>query len=415
MVLSAIERDLLAACRGERIDLRSCNLTALLDLATAHGVWPLVVSNLMHGSDPSCDRASDQRALSGFLEQLHAQALIHQRLTIEELNRVIELLRPIETMVLKGPVFAQLYYPPGARVARDIDVAIRKPDYELARNRLLQLGYRPIAGYDEKLQRRRARDMGFLRTDVDGLTWSVELHWRLAEIGATHLDEQAIWDGADTLRLADTMWIRTPNLRDTLLLLAVSFRKHRFARLKAVCDLARLLELKAGSIDWELVHADAHRAGVCVALRHALHLSESLLGAPPSPYPECLRSRGVQSRALRRLVGDEAVLADGRPGSTYQQVAGILPFVSVDTIGTGFKLAAARVSLSPELASYHAGAPGAYRNRIQYLRDTGLRAYRALRLMTKSSPYPLSGQLRPDAERHTMEDVTGSEEAARPV
>ena len=118
-------------------------------------------------------------------------------------------------------------------------------EYEVARDRLLGLGYSPVADYDERLQRLTERDMAFSRTDSSGASWSVELHWMLAERGSANLDELKIWREAVVFDV-EGLEVRCPSLEGTILLLAINLRKHRFARLKNLCDLDHLIRQFGG-------------------------------------------------------------------------------------------------------------------------------------------------------------------------
>ncbi len=389
MPCSVSERHLLAACRGDRFSLDDVEIQDVLDLARVHEVWPLVVSTLKN----NLNHCGSVNALTVFFRELQAQAVIHQGLSLQELTTVLDRLRGIPTMVLKGPVLAERYYAPGTRVSRDFDIAIHEQDFELARNVLIGLGYHQMPPYEERLQRIRGKDLGFMRTDDDGVTWSVELHWKLAETGATNLNEDSIWARSQAVRLSNT-WVRTPSKEDTVMLLALNLRKHRFARLKTVCDLDHLLRNEGRTMDWHSLHTEAHKAGVCVSLRHALELSASLLNTPTHRYPTCDRQSSFQLKALKTLASEDAVLSDGRSSETYNSVAGILPFVSVDKVSTAIKLVGVRLTLSPELASYHVGRKGVYPTRAHYLFATGKRAGRAIRLLAESRrSHPQSGPL----------------------
>jgi Uncharacterised nucleotidyltransferase len=406
MAITATETVLLKACAGDASGIKQSNWLDVLLLADRHEVTPLVISALL--SHPTGTGTLLGEDVAEMLNELHASTVIRHGLTRGELANVWDALAGIQALALKGPALAERCYPPGARLCRDIDIAIHADDYEIARARLTDLSYAPVNDYDERLQRLTGRDMAFCRTDSRGAPWSVELHWMLAERGSASLDEPKIWRQSSVFNI-EGRDVRCPALEDTILLLAVNLRKHRFARLKNLCDLDHLVRQFGGRIDWETLHHDAHAAGVCVLLRRALELSDELLGTDVQMLPECTRSAGVRHWTLKSLATADAVLADGRAPEPYDPVAGILPFVAVDHVSTTVRLVARRLSLSPELASYHAGRPGAYRSRRQYLFDTTRRiAIAGFLLATgpfrrQTDPEPLPGSDYPviTEERHT--------------
>ena len=398
MAITASEKVLLRACAGDGGGIDETNWLDVLLLADRHEVTPLVIATLLE--EPG--RVED--VLGGdvleLLRRLHAANVIQHRLTLGELGTVWDALSGIDCLALKGPALAERCYPAGARLCRDIDIAVHADEYELARERLMGLGYGAVDEYDERLQRLTGRDMAFRRADGSGVSWSVELHWMLAERGSASLDELKIWRQSSLIDV-EGRHVRCPGLEDTMLLLAVNLRKHRFARLKNLCDLDHVVGKFRGEIDWDALHRDAHAASVCVVLHRALELSHELLGTDTEGLPICTRGKGPRHWTVKKLATADTVLSDGRVSGPHDQAAGILPFVAVDHLSTTASLAARRLALTPELASYHAGRLGVYQTRRQYLLDTTRRITRAGLLLAseqfrhRPDPEPLPGSSYP--------------------
>ena len=226
--------------------------------------------------------------------------------------------------------------------------------------------------------------MRFMRSDSHGNTWSV-LHWRLTEPGGPELSLSRIKNFSQRLEVG-SIEFRTTGDEHTLLLLALNLRKQRFARLKTIVDISRLLESQAGNLNWQLLHDEAHAAGICALLRHALQLSTVLLDAPVAQLPDCSRRRSVPHRLLAaRVATPGAVLREGRINDRSNAVGGLIPFVSLDNFQTSLHLAYDRLMLPPELASYYrSGATNVYRSRRQYWHDTTQRLFRAARTLSRS-------------------------------
>lgn len=379
MALTASESALLAICGGSAEAVNGSDWEGLLKLAEIYEAAPLVAAQLWRRHS-SLFRLSETAGQT--LGHLHAQAVIQQGLLEGELAAVLAALSDVPTLVLKGLALARLYYRPGERLCRDIDLLVQEDDYARARNHLSELGYRVMDAYDEDLQRRMGKDVAFIRTDSQGKRWSVEVHWRLSEPGAARLDESGVWGTARQVPFPGGSF-RCPSHHHSLLLLALNLRKHGFARLKTIFDIDRLVRSEGHSLDWEKLHDLAHEAGLCIALRHALTLTEALLSTPWGLAP-CSKSRSLQGRLLARMAGPDAAMNEGRESSSYQAVAGLLPFVSLDSVGEILHLIYGRLSLSAELASYRAGSVGLYKSRRQYLMNTARRLVGAMENLVRA-------------------------------
>jgi Uncharacterised nucleotidyltransferase len=151
--------------------------------------------------------------------------------------------------------------------------------------------------------------------------------------------------------LIDGHAVRTPGCADTLLLLALNLRQHRFTRLKTLCDVDRLLRLEGEEIDWPWLHAQAHAAGMCLTLRHTLELARALLGSPTGSLPPCGREGNLRRRLLARLAS-ERVLLSPHPSKV---LLSLVPLLSLDRARAAGRLVYRRVQLLPEYARYRLG------------------------------------------------------------
>jgi hypothetical protein len=168
------------------------------------------------------------------------------------------------------------------------------------------------------------------------------------------LDEAGIWARARDV-LIDGHTVRTPGSADTLLLLTLNLRRHRFTRLKTLCDLDRLLRLEGESIAWPWLQAQAHAAGMCLTLRHTLELAHALLGSPTGSLPPCGHDANLRRRLLARLAS-ERVLMRQRPSLHPSRVLlSLVPLLSLDHARAAGRLVDRRVRLFPEYARYRLG------------------------------------------------------------
>jgi len=348
--MNTSEELLLRACTGEVVPGSASDWQSVADLAQRHEVAPQIAVALRLASDSALSSGSQlgvpahvQHTLSSLLEL----TLEEHRRSTSELIAVSQVLGDFDILVLKGPVLAERLYEKGSRSYHDLDLGVRASDYGAVRERLVANGYRPPSSVDERHQQSAARDASFQPPPGTEMSRSVEVHWQLGGPLPEMLDENGIWDRACTL-MVDEYPVRTPSAMDTLLLLVLNLRQHRFRRLKTLCDIDRLLRIQGGSIDWLLLHRQAHDAGLCVALRHALHLAETALESPMPPLPPCHRRRTIQGWCLKQVATRETML---RTSTGVQSIVnGALPILSLDGAGRNGRLVISRLS-SPRARS----------------------------------------------------------------
>jgi hypothetical protein len=359
--LTTAEELLLAACRGDVRGGSTADWLAAFALARRQQLSALLWAALRDApaSDRPATPAGDRPCgpIAGAWHALrHDEAATcrrHQQ-ACRELTAVLATLRDIPTLALKGPALAARFYPNGGRLYEDLDIAVRTQDYPIARARLLLSGYRPPGRHIERYRRAAGRDLSFVRYDEHGALWSVELHWQLHDPAMGPLDEAGIWARARDV-LIDGHPVRTPGSADTLLLLALNLRQHRFTRLKTLCDVDRLLRLEGEGIDWPGLHAQAHAAGICLTLRHTLELARVLLGSPTGSLPPCGHEGNLRRRLLARLASERVLLRQRPRAHPSRVLLSLVPLLSLDRAQAAGRLVYRRVRLVPEYARYRLG------------------------------------------------------------
>ena len=350
--LTAPEELLLAACRGDVRRGSTAEWSAALALARRHQLSALLCAAL--GDAPVDDRSARSIAAWHALQHDEAAARHRHQQACRELTAVLATLWDLPTLALKGPALAARLYPDGVRLYEDLDIAVRAQDYPIARARLLKSGYRPPGRHVERYRRASGRDLSFVRYDEHGALWSVELHWQLHDPAMGTLDEGGVWARARDV-LIDGHAVRTPGSADTLLLLALNLRQHRFTRLKTLCDVDRLLRLEGEDINWPWLHAQAHAAGMCLTLRHTLELARALLGSPTGSLPPCGRERNLRRRLLARLASERVLLSQRPSPHPSRVLLSLVPLLSLDRTRAAGRLGLRRVRLVPEHARYRLG------------------------------------------------------------
>src|SRR6266403_3577557 len=144
--------------RRERIanwNLSALDWSEVLRLAEYHGVLPLVARNLIENY-----RAKEGRGLPPEVERsLRSAYEANLRRSLwftSELARVMQHFerRQLRTVPYKGPVLAQsLYRDLGRRSFSDLDFLISPADFDLAKQALAEIGYRPSGEVNPAIER----------------------------------------------------------------------------------------------------------------------------------------------------------------------------------------------------------------------------------------------------------------------
>ncbi|MDR3709201.1 MAG: nucleotidyltransferase family protein [Capsulimonadaceae bacterium] len=314
---------------------RGVNLDAAASIAEEHGVVPAFSRVLQQL--PPCDVPVALRAK--LLTATRANAL-RNHLLIGTTNELLEKLHRagIEALIYKGPaVAAAVYSDLSLRFIGDIDLLVRRVDVEAAAEVIVEAGFEPIAsiptGADAARFLDRDCELGFKR-GADGQL--VELHWRFRPAYfELPLDIEQFWTrkaavelgGCETFTLAPV---------DHLLVLCVHGAKHRWDRLRWICDIGEILR-RDDFVDWDEVMRAARTAGCERVVTLAAYVAHTLLSAPlPVPVVRHVSPiigrlsdyvmeelfhpnrgfRGVAKRALFNIGLRE------RPGTALRYIAG---------------------------------------------------------------------------------------------
>jgi hypothetical protein len=273
----------------------------LLALASRHGVGPLLGRWL----DQQPALAAPATVLAEMRRQQQTLALHNLRLT-GELWTLLELFAAhgIEALPLKGPTLAMLAFGDLAgRSFGDLDILVAGPDVARASD-LLQ-----GQGYVVNLAWAATQDERFLAVTYDleffhrkrGLM--VELHWALFphylgfgfELDGMRRRLSSVRPGGKPMRTL------APD--DLLLYLCAHAAKHQWAQLKAVADVAWLLE-KHASWDWPALLAAARAQRLEHVFLLGMLLAKQVLGAA---VPAWIEQRALATPSVTRLA-EQSVL-----------------------------------------------------------------------------------------------------------
>ena len=247
------------------------------------------------------------QALASRSDACRKQALVDCLLLAETLKQCNH--AAIPAMPLKGPILSGcLYQDPGLRYARDLDLEVRRRDFDAARHCLQDLGWRPedpclpVTPRQWESFLRHEHSMGFVHLPSGRL---LELHWRNQWESSAATD--ARWS-----RSVATLWqdraIQAMSPADLALYLCGHGAGHLWFRAKWLGDLARAHAI--GLLDWQAAWSDIPAAGHRNLILSSLRLLHCVYGLP---MPELPASPGRKLPPLLVEMPIRALLHPGVP------------------------------------------------------------------------------------------------------
>ena len=238
-------------------------------IASGQGVLPLVYDSLTRiGRD-----LVPHTEMAGLREAYRANALRNISLATE-LLKVLKLLasRDIAAIPFKGPVLAaQVYGDLSLRQFVDLDILVRREDVRKTEELLVAHGYRQryeLTPAQVRAHVKRTCEYTFFdRTEFIHL----DVHWRFAaDYFTARLDPADAFARRQPFNFQGNS-VPTLAAEDMLLYLCLHGTFHLWAKLNAVCDVARLIEVSQ-ELDWWDLLQKAEAAG----LRRTLLLGVTL-------------------------------------------------------------------------------------------------------------------------------------------
>lgn len=243
----------------------------LIDLASRHGVGPLLAETPLARSLPSA-------AAARLMEDVRLGA-IHAAVLDEELRRVLAALNEdgIHPVVIKGAHLSRTLYPtPRLRPRSDTDVLIETDARTEIVATLVRCGYRPTVHV------RGAIILGqfhFERRDRAGIAHNLDVHWRVAAplVLDRALPARAVFDASGPFPAAGA-GARAPSLPHALAIACLHLAGHhlRAPNLLWLYDLHLLAAALSGD-EREAFCAAAASGGYCAIAAHVLRLAHGAL------------------------------------------------------------------------------------------------------------------------------------------
>jgi hypothetical protein len=218
----------------------------------------------------------------------------------------------IPMISIKGPVLAaSAYGDVSLRYFGDLDMLVKQKDLPEATRLLVSLGYSSgpsDARSDPDHVAFRIPEFYIFHHRDNGSR--VDLQWRLAETYfGFSLDREQLWSNLTPVALPGYV-VQTFDPTHMLLVLCVHGSKHRWERLKWICDVSEFVRAYRTAIDWQVFQhqASTHRAERMTGV--GLLLAQDLLGAD---VPEAVARRVEADARVRKLADDvRGTLFDAR-------------------------------------------------------------------------------------------------------
>jgi hypothetical protein len=247
----------------------------LVDKAVRHGMVPLLFRNLSRVGEALIPEAT--------LKQLGSAVGVIARRNLSSTGELLVLLRlfgelGIRALPLKGPVLGMVAYGDlSLRPFNDLDILMPREDIFKAKEVLLQRGYEPkirLSPTAERAYLKTNHDYKFTRAHDAAV---VEIQWGITQWSfAFPIDFDEIWQRRQQMVLARAV-VHAILADDLLLALCVHGAKHRWERLKWICDIAELVASSWDIIAWDYLRARARALGGERMLLLGLFLAHDLL------------------------------------------------------------------------------------------------------------------------------------------
>jgi hypothetical protein len=236
------------------------------------------------------------KAILAQLRYRYRKNLLNNLFLVQELQKLLELLKQkeISAIPFKGPALAlSAYGNIGLRWFSDLDILVRKEDFQRTKELLLSNGYRSL--YDSKHE-----EMYFQAQLLrhDGLV-NVDLHYGIPP-QHLQLNCEYFWDDLEQISIEDGL-ISTFSPEAHALLLCVEGYKEPQQWLGRIIDLAALIRLHQ-EMNWERILAMAKGLKIEKIFYLGLLIAHKLLDVKlPPEFMEILEAGPVKRALVSRL------------------------------------------------------------------------------------------------------------------
>jgi hypothetical protein len=310
------------------MDTPSLNWGTIFQTALNWNVAPMLYPMVKNRSNlPTLLRVPDD--IFRAIQAAYIKTCMINQTCFSELAKIVTAFaaEDIDVLLLKGGHLAPFIYGDiGVRWMSDIDILIKRENFNKAHNQLSEMGYQypdmVLAVWDDFGRRTELGDkeavIKWYKTDhmhlnyfsPDGIQ-NLELHWGIARIASPFaIDVQGLWDRASRRDLNGTsVWVLSPEDLILHLCLHDAYYHHlKLFGLRPCCDIAAVVHRFSEGIDWHQVQERAKAWGVEKYLYLMLCLSRQLLQTEMPPgllrtMSDKWANRRIKRQSLRRILG----------------------------------------------------------------------------------------------------------------
>ena len=250
-------------------------------LAVEQSVVGLVAAGIEHVVDVRISKEVALKFVVGALQLEHRNAAMN-----EFVANIIELLRKenVNALLVKGQGIAQCYVRPLWRTCGDVDLLLSKDNYEVAKNKLVQIA----SSTDDEDGKRK-----HLSLTID--PWVLELHgtlrtglWKRLESVLDSAQDEVLYDGNVRLWLNGNTQVFLMRADEDIFFVFSHILQHFFVKgigLRQICDWCRLLYVYKDKIDIKLLERRLKTGRLMREWRVFAALAVDHLGMPAEAMP----------------------------------------------------------------------------------------------------------------------------------
>jgi hypothetical protein len=213
----------------------------------------------------------------------------------------------ISCILLKGVSIAlEFYHPRESRPYTDLDLLVKKSDFDEAKKILIELGFRISNPEGEEIRRRYFNSVSFSKTEAHQI--DLDVHWEAFIISWNErpfLSSHQVWEN---IRWIEFPGLRLPVLQPHMLILYLAFHftlHHHFGKLLSLCDLDKVIEKWGEEIDWDELIRQAVAMKIKKPTYYSLRLAQSLF---KTKVPERAFKGLAQNKLEERLLPFEYLI-----------------------------------------------------------------------------------------------------------
>jgi hypothetical protein len=295
---------------------------SLIQTALDHGVMPLLYSSLSTHCPESVPKNSMERLRAKYRDNVQRSYF-----SAAELLKVMSLFEThgINAISFKGPVLAAAVYRDlSLRQFSDLDILVHKHNLLEAGQLLASKGYQSFGGDIDDLEHDH-EEVAYLEPNHYAFVEPrrqirIDLQWRVTQTYFSFsLEGDRLWNRLVPVSIAGKT-VPTFAPMDLLLILSVHGSKHRWEKLKWICDVAELVRVYQEEIDWAKIQQEASRLDIERMLRLGLFLAQDFLGAV---LPEEI-ARKVQAdsrtKSIARHIREKLFAREANASRDFEQV-----------------------------------------------------------------------------------------------